>query len=409
MRKIIATCLLSAVMLMTFAPVFAGAQGQSLPITTNLEASAGSVSSDPIVVKAKWEMYTPGYLYGGSMPAVLGEDESSDLGAQFVAPGVWGENLEYQICAIVHGPSGNVDNIRDVYAEIFWPEDRRMHTSGHLYNDTTDKGRYNADGAEIDNPAGGCGRMIEQNQLVRLTQADGIDLVCNNIQTYNNSLIEWYNPYDYAEVCNPFDGQLIKNRARVYCHDKVLTWEDPAGDYEVQVFAYDTNNNRSNILVNRFTYLEEIGYEVDFNSVAYGPLAIGEHKKIYGNKFFNESYTSATPTIRNLGNTRIQISIAQDDMGLGYLDSAPSTWRVQYNARIGDLEEDWRTYDPTRQKGTSDSLAFTTLMELLDLSEIEEMDFSIKVSEKWPGNLQSYSGSMWLEAGIAQWDACPTT
>ena len=182
-------------------------------------------------------------------------------------------------------------------------------------------------------------------------------------------------------------------------HEKTITWEDPAGLYTVDVFAYDKNDDRSNILSNQFEYLPQVGFAVDYTDVNYGNLAIGQGKRIYGNKFFKiSSDDSILPTIKNLGNTRIQIGIAQDDMGLGRLED-DSNWRVKFDARIGDLENDWAIYRPFGVKGTTpNSNDFVPLLEKLDLSEIEEMDFSILVNEKWPGNEASYNGGMWLTA-----------
>jgi hypothetical protein len=402
MKKVIAIYTILATICWIVSPALVGAA----PITTQLTPATGGGSADPIVIKAKWEMYTPGYLYGGSMPAQLGEDESISDGAQFAAPGIWGQNLQYRVCGVVHGPSGSIENIRDVYTEIFWPKGREMHTTGHAPDTGTDKGIYNVNGAEIDNPTGGCGVLKEQNKLIKLSQTDAINLVCNILQVENPGLVTFYSNYNFTELCNNIDGQLVKGRAAVFCDDKTLTWEDPAGDYKVDVFAYDLNNNRSNILTNNFTYLQEVGFGVDFGTVNYGSLAIGEHKKIYGNKYFLEAGSSALPTIRNLGNTRLTIGIAQDDMALGKLDADPNTWRVQYNARIGDIETNWTTYSPFGIKGTQPGTSYILLKEILDLSEIEEMDFSVKVTEKWPSNLTSYSGNMWLNATEAAWGVC---
>jgi len=217
---------------LTFAMVF-GFSGAAAAITTGLTPTSGSGATDPIVVKAKWEMYTPGYQYGGSRPAMLGEDEfmpvfrdgtasiNNQPGAQFAAPGVWGKDLQYNVCSVIHGPDGVIENIRNVYAEIFWPENTKMHTTGHELVTPQEEGGadcgHNVDGAEIDNPEGGCGALIEQNELVKLTQADGINLVCDVIQSDNHDLITWETGYNYNELCNTTDGQLVKGRAAVFC------------------------------------------------------------------------------------------------------------------------------------------------------------------------------------------------
>ena len=423
MKKVIILTMIFAMSFSLSLSAVAVAEATPTGITTGVTPTSGSGTADPIVVKAKWEMYTPGYQYGGSRPAQLGEDENMPVfrngtpstnqdRAQFAAPGVWGQNLQYRVCAVVHGPDGVLQNIRDVYAEIFWPQDREMHATEHELVTPAEEGgaacEHNVDGAEIDNPSTGCGDLIEQNELVKLPQADAIDLVCNVLQSYNNDLIAFETGYNYSELCNTTNGELVKGKAAVFCHDKTITWEDPAGTYKVDAFAYDTSNNRSNILGNNFEYLQQIGFAVDFSNVNYGNLSIGQGKRIDGNKFFKlGSNDSTLPTIKNLGNTRIQIGVAQDDMGLGHLDTSSTTWRVLFDARIGDLEVDWAMYDPFGAKGTTPTPgSYKPLLEKLDLSEIEEMDFSIKVNEKWPGNLDSYTGNMWLTAVQAEWGAC---
>lgn len=376
-------------------------------VTTKLTPdTSGNPGSDPILVKAKWEMLN--LVSGNPGVGEAGEDDSSDGGAQFLPPEEgWGHNLEYSVCAVVHGRDKNIANIKNVIAEIFYPSDRPMHTSDPEVT-CDSSGVANENGTEIDNPSGGCGAMIEQNMLTKLSQAEGIELVCNQIKNNNPGLINaWADGEDYDTLCNSTDGQLIKGWAAVYCADKELTWEDPAGDYKVVVMAYDQDGTESK-LENTFHYIETTGFEIDFDTVDYGNVKISEDKKIYGDKCYLED---SSPTIRNTGNVRLNIKVAQDDMGLGYQtghDGDPAYWNVEYDARVGDLVDDWTNYKPFDVKGeTPGSGDYTQLNgEILDLSEIEEMDFSIHVIEKWPGNLDEYTGSMWLSADQADFGQC---
>lgn len=386
------------------------------PVTTSVTPNydGGSNPDSSIFVKGKWEMLN--LVAGDPGVGEKGRDDNTADGAQFDAPGVWGANMNYTVCAIVRGPNDYIDNIRDVYAEIYYPTDRPMHTSGITcddYNCVT--GCYNDDPVEIDNPSGGCGAHIEQNNLHRLNQLDGYNLVCNELRVNNTNLPEWATGYDpnlggsagsWEELCG-LEGELTKSWAAVYCSDKDITWEDPAGDYRVTVTAYDTEDNQSNVLENSFTYQEHLGFEIDFNSVDYGVVSISEHKMIAGNKIFKENDGSSLPTVRNTGNVRLNMKIAQDDMGLGMLEDG-SDWRPEYDARVGDLYENLVSYDPFGAKGTTPTYPcdYTTLDEILDLSEIEEMDLSIHVKEKWPLNLPSYSGTMWLGANRADFELC---
>ena len=375
--------------------------------------TSGGSTSDPIRIKAKWEMLN---LVTGVAAGVNeeGRDDSADPGAQFLPPVAgWGADMNYTVCAIVHGPEKNIDNIDRVITEIYYP-DTPMHTSGHLTGGDTcnndPNGIYNDDGFEIDNPSGGCGAKIEQNFLYKLDQVEGKNLVCNEIMNNNNNLIEWGTGEGYYEVCNETDGQLTKGFAAVYCADKSLIWEDPAGDYRVDVFAFDKSNNQSAVFTNDFKYIEMMGFQVDFNTVNYGNVKISEHKRVYGDKCYWPG-DSQVPTVRNTGNVRLDMKIAQDDMGLGYQTDTTDNWNVEYDARVGDLEIDWKVYEPFGMKGeVPESCDYIPLNgEILDLSEIEEMDFSIHVIEKWPGNLTSYTGNMWLSADKADFGSCDVT
>ena len=399
-KKAIAMFSLVAVSVCTFGLNVTVATG---PVQTQLTPTSGGCTDDPIRIKAKWEMLN--LVAGDPGVGENGEDDKHSVaGAQFAASGQWGVDMDYTVCAIVHGPKKNIDNIDRVITEIYYP-DTPMHISGHsdCQENCGANGVKNDDGSEIDNPSGGCGVKIEQNFLVKLDQAEGKNLVCNAIYGNNYNLIEWGTDENYEKVCNDTDGQLTKGHAAVYCADKSLTWEHPAGDYTVDVFAFDESNNQSVVFTNDFTYIETMGFQIDFDTVNYGDVKISEHKRVYGNKCYLPS-SSDTPTVRNTGNVRLNMKVAQDDMGLGK-QTGSSYWNVKYDARVGDLETDWRYYSPFGIKGTTPGY-YKTLYEVLDLSEIEEMDFSIHVIEKWPGNLTSYTGSMWLSASKANFEAC---
>ena len=391
-------------------------------VETQLIPTDNGGSTDPIRIKAKWEMLN--LVAGDPGVGEIGEDDSTTDGAQFLPPvGGWGENMKYTVCAIVHGPEKNIINIDRVITEIYYPY-KPMHTSGHSYGcpvcNGSDIGISNDNGAEIDNPSGGCGAQIEQNFLTKLDQAEGKRLVCGDgsndgIRQYNDGLIKWGSGEGYEEVCNDTTGQLTKGYAAVYCADKDLIWEDPAGNYKVDVFAFDTSNNQSAVFTNLFKYIGVMGFQVDFNKMKYGNVEISKHRRVYGDKCYWPG-DSNVPTVRNTGNVRLNMKVAQDDMGLGY-QTGTINWNVEYDARVGDSEADWVVYKPFKKKGVSGSPAigdpannnygeYEQLFEILDLSEIEEMDFSIHVIEKFPGNLSGYSGTMWLGADPADFESC---
>jgi len=413
MRKLIASFIILGLGVTTLGPVVGIANDNT--VQTELERDSGGGS--PPVVKAKWEMKGPCFdgRTWNNCAAVHpqdgrreGLDDSTAAGAQFAAPGTWGAKMNYTVCAIVTDPNGAAD-IYGVYADIYYPSNRKMHK-------LLDRDPYTPDPNEdIDNPTGGCGDFIEQNTLIKLSKEDGYDLFCNWIRQYNYNL-PTYNVTDmgytsledmYNDICGP-DGELMKEEAFVYCDDKFLLWEEPAGDYRVVVTALDKGGKSSNPLENHFTYLETVGFEKDFTQVDYGEVLLSTDKKIAGDKEFG---TPDRPTIRNTGNTRLYMKVAQDDMGLG---KSSDQWNVKYDARVGS-DANWTYYYPFKFKdgddtnpGTPPTSYYTISQEILDLSETEEMDFSIHVY-KWPDTNTNYSGWMWLAAGKAGWIGCSTT
>ena len=88
------------------------------------------------------------------------------------------------------------------------------------------------------------------------------------------------------------------------------------------------------------------------------------------------------------------MNVEQDDMDLGYTTEVG--WNVEYDARVGNEELNWAYYDPEE---------IQQLEDILDLSEMEEMDFSIKV-KKFPSTSTDYSGDMTLSATTAPFRKC---
>ena len=137
--------------------------------------------------------------------------------------------------------------------------------------------------------------------------------------------------------------------------------------------------------------------------MSYGQVMLNTDKKVSGDLTWGNN----VPSIRNLGNTRLWMKIAQDDMGLG---QSSGVFNVKYDARVGNNLNDWSSkYSPFKLKGTAGSPTsgqYVQLEDILDLSETEEMDFSILVA-KWPNTNASYTGTMWLSAVSAPFRICP--
>lgn len=387
--KKLTSLLVVAVLAMVLAPVAAVADTS---INTELVRDIGGGAAP--IVKAKWEMVGK-YTETVGNPSLEGKDDSTAAGAQIAPTGAYDTYKDYSICAIVTDPDGIAD-IDNVYTDIYYPSTHSFHANpAHL--DVTNGGMPN-------NPAdiglAQCGAQRgDENVLSKLTKTQGYNLFCNSIRNNNNNLPTFYantlpggsGQFDYNEICDP-DGELMKETAFVYCAEKQLYYEDPAGMYDVLVFALDKAGVFSNEAWNQFEYLPLTSFAVDFTSVNYGNVKLNTHKVISGD--LNFSNGDGKPTVRNLGNTRLEIGIVQNDMGMGTTDGK---YNVKYDARVGSNEDDWKDFWPYKK---------IYLQDILDLSEDEEMDFSILVT-KFPNQNSTWVGTMTLDAKQSSFRDCP--
>lgn len=323
------------------------------------------------VIKAKWEMNR----YS------MGADDSWKSGAQFTPPGEWGKYKEIMVCAVAMDPDGAPGPEGEdltVYADIFYPTDKAL---GRCHKDWD----------------GGCGQQHGlEIEMAAMSKLDGYDLLCNNIRRDNWNLVKFNEGYDYEEICNRDTGELMKETALVYCKYTDLKWEDPAGDYRVDVHAVDKAGARSNQLTNYFKYLPLTAFEVDFEKVAYGNVKLNTHKIVSGDLVFNPG--DGKPTVRNVGNTQLNMTVKQDDMGLGKTENGTVSWNVRWDARVGSNAA-FAVYEPYQR---------VTLDDVLGLSCVDEMDFSIEVF-KFPygtGIEGQYTGELWLGAVYADFMSC---
>jgi len=327
-------------------------------VSTGFTRDEGSGTAP--IVKAKWEMN----------PGTAGTDDDPAAGAQFTPSGQYQVNKSITICAVVTDPDGMAD-INGVYADVYYPVGIALGDS-HV--------------ALPDQSGLGCGQFMQEDQMKKLEKTAGIDLFCKNIRTNNYDLPTFNTGYDYEEICKA-DGELMKETAYVFCATKDLSYEDPSGAYKVTVMAQD-NAGVDGMLDNQFEYLDLTAFETDFTAVSYGNVKLDTPKKIPGDLTWDPA-NSLFPTVRNVGNTRLKMQVRQDDMGLGMTDGL---YNVKYDARVGS-NAPFAIYSP---------YATTTLEDALDLSELDEMDFSIWVKKFPPGHDgNSYTGKMTL---TAVWD-----
>lgn len=304
------------------------------------------------IVKAKWEANPDRYT-----------DDDVAAGAQFLPSGQYNVHKTIAFCSVVTDPDGLAD-IKNVYADFFYPN--VALGSSHV--------------PLADQSGLGCEELMQEDSLTRLSKAAGIDLFCNMVRNNNFNLPTFNTGYDYNEICAT-DGELQKETAEVYCGEKQISYEDPSGDYGVWGVGQDQVGLQG-ILQNTFTYLPVTAFETDFTSVSYGNVRLNTHKIISGNLAWGDSKAS----VRNVGNTRLSLLVSQDDMGLGKTNG---NWNVIFDARVGS-NASFAQYYPGETQILADSL---------DLSELDEVDFSIDIS-KFPPTHQgdSYTGTLTLSA-----------
>lgn len=423
------------ILLVVFATVFA-MSGTAVLAEVNTVLTPDTGTGDAPIVKAKWEMLgktfpsvsPPAVPTSADYVAPIGnlDDDMPTDGAQFNPTGAINTYKDYTICAVVTDPDSfhNAD-IDGVYADIYYPIDRSFHENGGGATAYPNYGTLpydQIDGALItgaqtppNGAAGptssgydygelGCGMQLgDELELTQLTKDDGWELFCNIVQSYDNGDLPTFYAmptgglYDYNEICDP-TGELMKEEAYVYCGDRDLFYEDPAGDYTVTVMAQDKGGLSSALAENTFTYLELNSFDVDFNSIDYGNVKLNTLQGVSGDLVWDPS-NDDRPTVRNLGNIRLYIGVQQDDMGLG---TTGGVYNVHYQARVGNEEDDWKDYDPNDDYPSGIP---QWLEDVLDLSEDEEMDFTILVT-KWPLTQQSWLGYMTLSGLKAEFRQC---
>jgi len=313
------------------------------------------------IIKVKWEMRA----------GTQGQDDSTSAGAQLLPSGQYQVDTHVTYCGVATDPDGLAD-IDNVYADVNYPEDRSFH-----------------------NHQDGCHEPVHDELLLsKLSKSDGWSLLCSSIRNGNTNLPVWATGFNYDEVCAT-DGELQKETAAVYCGTRDLSYEDPDGEYWVSVHAADKAGLDSDILMNHLTYLPFTAFAVDFSSIDYGNVKLNTHKIKNGNLTFSNG--DGLPTVRNTGNTRMSLLVKQDDLGLGTTNGAPN---VQFDGRVGS-DATFSDYDP---------FVWQKLVNPLELSETDEVDFSILV-KKFPtgtGSNGVYAGTMWLDAQSESNPGCGT-
>jgi hypothetical protein len=218
-------------------------------------------------------------------------------------------------------------------------------------------------------------------------------------------------PYTLANLTNGTGtGELDKGNAHLFEGVAVLTYEQPAGVYTYNTWAIDSAANQSNALASQFTYKGIPGIETDFTQVNYGNVSKGLPSPVSGDLTWGNS----VPTVRNIGNVWVNVTVAQNDMAFGIAGTQAGTtytgtslpvfnpsplfgqtnWNVTFDAKMGTNADEY--FDPTAKGLAMTNVAI--LPGVLGLSSEAEMDFSILLNN---GSNGSYNGSMVISAATS--------
>jgi hypothetical protein len=207
---------------------------------------------------------------------------------------------------------------------------------------------------------------------------------------YYGGLVTLNEEFSYEDVVH----ELSQGEAWIWCGAYEMYYHQPAGWYWVDAFAIDAGPVAEvSHLINQFEYVAVTAAEFDFTSLNYG--SITTDGVISGDSTFG----TAAPTMRNLGNTWLQVQVQQDDMGFG---QSTTGWNVAFDARVGSLTDrpqgsdgTFTVYDPAFAKGPTspDPGKWTTLPGVVHLCNTWKMDFSIHI---YKAIYESYQGSLWL-------------
>ena len=177
--------------------------------------------------------------------------------------------------------------------------------------------------------------------------------------------------------------ELDQEEAYLYYGEAPISYCQPGGWYSVGVTAFDTANHQAAYLYNRFWYIPVAAVEIDFDTVNYGSLQIGVRKQAGGDL---DPTTANKPTVRNIGNTVVELFVEQDGMQFGVdTDGIPN---AHYDARMG-ADGTYVNYDPNVE---------VKIPGQLELCTLDKLDFGIKADKGTNG--VTYTGSMMLRACI---------
>jgi hypothetical protein len=289
--------------------------------------------------------------------------------------------------AIVRDPQG-IGDINDVYADVYHPDvQQRANLSGDVL------------------PPEWCGSFKYQ-QYMPMFNCESVDTgwtLCDIecaialLEAADaDCLVHFNGEYDLAEISE----ELIEEQAVLYVGCNEVCNHQPCGTYDVDIIANDRFGTWGMAFPIWFEMccLDSFLVDFDVDGVDYGTVNLDTEQMVGGDA---DMCTPDMPTVWNNGNTYINMTVMQDDMGLGYTQGMG--WNVHYCARLGNAATGTKVcYEPDDK---------AVLPELLVMCTPTKLDFWITV-EKYPYNPDNpentFEGSMTLGCEHVNFTLCGT-
>lgn len=357
MKTLIAIALAVVLVLLMVVPAMASDPAPTVTTSVTIDGA-----NTPPTIKVKWEQSTVGgsTTYGTVLPPLV---KCGTVTVDYYA---------------VVTSTMNAGDVSNVFAWVFSPPNSPPPYSTPTSPLGDPYFKYEVDFTKV--PAGTSGTysaadVAKEIALVNAAAAAGA--------------LHFSNAFTLTEVVT----ELNKQTAALWHGSANLTYEQPGGLYKVQVFATVNNATTVDPLVNNFNYVPTCGIAIDFNALNYGPVNISTDVWRAGDLVFNPTdtagYQGASPaTIRNVGNVWADIEFWQSDMGFG--KDSSGVWEVQYNYRMGNNTAYQITGATPNIVGGVLGTPYI-LPNLLALSSLDELDFSIHVLKAVPGKV-NYTG-----------------
>jgi hypothetical protein len=333
----------------------------SATITGQQGGGGGGEGGDngPPVIKCKWEYDLDVYVPDCD-PCDPPYDPYHDAcpyqpGLQ-VKP-ILGGNVRVGYFAVVTDPEG-VGHVEHIYGDI-WHPDLEFKYQIELF------------------PVG-----FDEDGIYDKTIALGM---WDHVMMYHFDLIKLNPDWQPAPGMTPWEDvldELNEELAYIYYGEAEISYCQPGGFYFVGLRGHDMYDAWCDYLYNWFWYCPTSAVEIDFGMVDYETVAECTNKWVGGD---HDMFTPTKPTVRNIGNTPVYLTVMQDDMDFG---QTSGEWNVEFDARLS-ADGDVVVYDPFQE---------VVIPGVLELCTLEKLDFSIHVFKGMPGF--TYTGWMKLYAWI---------